>query len=133
MDDENKDEVSEIGDENEGEVSESVILPVAEAVVPSSNSKEMHASFWTISVDESVNYGFSAIKGVLPYLLAFILMYIASISLLILSILSSDESLSLVLLILAVTFFVLGFLCQLALEMNELLIEHLLSSDKSSA
>ena len=34
---------------------------------------------WTISVDEAVNYGFTTIKGVLPYLIAIIFCYAAAL------------------------------------------------------
>jgi len=73
---------------------------------------------WKISVDEAVNYGFSIIGGVLPYLLGIALMYITAAITFFLSLTADDDSLGNVLLIITIAFFVSGILFQLALTIG---------------
>ena len=64
---------------------EATTIPEVEAIPPPAGNvkasrKKKSTMLWNISVDEAINYGFTTIKDVLPYLIAIIFCYAAAIA-----------------------------------------------------
>ena len=128
MDDDNKwsnkeaesekvdDELEEVFEAVAVHQAEAIAIPQAEAIVQSKPSKKKNP--WKVSVDEAVNYGFSVIGGVLPYLLGSVFLYIVAVVTFFLSISTYDETLSLILFIITIAFVIIGILFQLALTIG---------------
>ena len=108
-------------------IPEAFPIPEVEAAapLPTGNVADPHPKksgiSWNISVDEAVKYGFSSIKGVLPYLIAIIFCYAAGIASFYLTITFALESsnnaaiMEKIFLAFSFVFFVVAILAQLSL------------------
>ena len=105
---------------------EATTIPEVEVIpLPAGNvksyRKKKSAILWKISIDEAINYGFSSIKGVLPYLIAIIFCYAAGIASFYLTITFALESsnnaaiMEKIFLAFSFVFFVVAILAQLSL------------------
>ena len=104
---------------------EATKIPEVEAITPPpvkpSRAKKTgiikhDTMLWTISVDEAVNYGFTTIKDVLPYLIAIIFCYAAALASIYTSYsVTGTDTLEWIFMAFSFIFFVIAILTQLSL------------------